>query len=310
MGRKIPGKKHRGVKDPTKQQKKRLSELNKVINAPPRDKDEQAIPKSLERVMKLKQSVKDGKMMKKNTKKKTKLKNQLIVMGNHHPQIAHPKARPEKVVPVFSQRPDECGKAFLNRVNSETQAFINETAFEDKYGVEVKRDPSTGNIEGLSKRSKDEIDELMRLKLKHSNTKKKKKKKKDTETTRLTKAQKRKHKLELKKTKKLQDNIDEFKVFKETIEFGDVVHAPPELKIKPKKADASHSERPGRRRLLLDSLFKSHDKSAENPTGVKSVNRSGKRKDLPVGERRQLEERQKEAITAYRNLKSRKAADL
>lgn len=302
MGRKIPGKKHRGVKDPLKQQAKRLSQLTTKINAPPVNKDEQAIPKSLENIIKLKERVKDGKIYKKKSKKKNK-KHELIVMGSQNPKLAHPKARPEKVVPVFAQKPNESGAAFVNRVNSEAQAFVNETIFEDKYGVEVKRNPDTGNIEGLSKRSKDEIDELMRLKAKHKNTSKKKKKKTEP-VVKLSKAQKRKKKLDTKKAKKLQDDIDEFKVFRETVQFGDVVHAPPELKIRPKKADASTTEKPGRRNLLLDSLFKSNNKAGDN-----AVNRSGKRKDLPVGERRQLEERQKEAIVAYRLLKSQKTSN-
>ncbi|XP_012255106.2 coiled-coil domain-containing protein 137 [Athalia rosae] len=301
MGRKIPGKKHRGVKDPLKQQAKRLSELTTKINAPPRDKDEQAIPKSLEKVIKLKEKVKDGKVTKKKSKNKKK-KNQLIVMGEYNPKLPHPNSKPEKVIPVFSQNPNESGRAFLNRVNSETQAFINETVFENKYGVEVKRNAATGNIEGLTKKPKDEIDELMRLKMKHQNTKKKKKK--ITEPViKLTKAQKKKQKLEMKKARKLQDDVDEFKIFKEKVEFGDVVHAPPEFTTRPHKADASTTERPGRRNLLLDSFFKSKNNATENVSSGNTVDRSGKRKDLPVGERRQLEARQKEAISAYRMLK-------
>ncbi|GBP68166.1 hypothetical protein EVAR_23317_1 [Eumeta japonica] len=50
MGRKIPGKKHRGVKDPLKQQAQRLLRLKSQINAPPTDPDDQPIPKSLTRL--------------------------------------------------------------------------------------------------------------------------------------------------------------------------------------------------------------------------------------------------------------------
>ncbi|KPJ12372.1 hypothetical protein RR48_11628 [Papilio machaon] len=50
MGRKIPAKKHRGVKDPLIQQAKRLKELKGKINAPPNDPDDQPVPKSLTRL--------------------------------------------------------------------------------------------------------------------------------------------------------------------------------------------------------------------------------------------------------------------
>lgn len=200
------------------------------------------MPKSLENLIKLRQDVKDGKIGKKKPAKKNKKKNALIVMGAQNPKPLHPKARPDKVVPIFAQRPNESGEAFVNRVSSETQLFINESEFENKYGVEVQRNMKTGNIEGLAKKPKDEIDELMRLKLKHKNTSKKKKKKSEP-VVKLSKAQKRKNKLETKKAKKLQDNIDEFKIFKETVEFGDVVHAPPELKVRPHKANASTTDR-------------------------------------------------------------------
>ncbi|KAI5652198.1 hypothetical protein NE865_00536 [Phthorimaea operculella] len=50
MGRKIPAKKHRGVKDPLVQQAKRLESLKGKIDAPPRDPDEQPVPKSLLRL--------------------------------------------------------------------------------------------------------------------------------------------------------------------------------------------------------------------------------------------------------------------
>lgn len=196
----------------------------------------------MEQLIKLKEKVKEGKIVKRKTKKKKK-DEPIVIGGSLRSKLGHPNARPDKVVPVFAQRPKESGRSFLNRVNAETQAFINETTFEDKYGVEVSRNPKTGRIEGLKKKEKDEIDELMRLKMKHDNTKKKKKKKKTIDSVpKLTKTQKRKKKIDMKKDKKIQDNIDEFKIFKDRVEFGDVVHAPPDLKIKPRKANTDKNE--------------------------------------------------------------------
>lgn len=41
-------------------------------------------------------------------------------------------------------------------------------------------------------------------------------------------------------------------------------------------------------------------------TSKKIINRKGKRKDLPLGVRRQLDKQQKEIIEAYKQLKERK----
>ncbi|XP_015590660.1 coiled-coil domain-containing protein 137 isoform X2 [Cephus cinctus] len=301
MGRKIPGKKHRGVKDPAKQQARRFEELKTKINAPPKDVNEQAIPKSLARVIKLKEDVKSGKI-RKVKKKRKKNKTGLIEVGKQVSKVIHPKARPDKVVPIFSQRPGEDGRAFLSRVSKETQAFLQETKFEKKYGVEVKRNLETGKIEGLTETPKNELDELAKLQMKHKNTKKKKKVSENE--VKLTKAQKRKQKLEAKKEKKLQDNIDEFKIFEDKVEFGDIVHAPPELRIRPGKMEQINSAKSGKKDLLLNSLFK---KDTVSSSKSNTVDRTGKRKDLPAAERRILDKQQSEVIAAYRKLKAQKS---
>lgn len=303
MGRKIPGKKHHGVKDPLKQQAKRLEELKTKINAPPKDINDQGLPKSLQRVIDLKNKVKSGMVMK---KKRKKSKRGLIVVGNENNKLPHPKAKPEKVVPIFNQKPGETPAAFVRRVGRETEIFLHESKFENKYNVQVKRNTETGEIEGLEKRPKDEIEELLKLKSKHKNIKKKKKKSKNPEgEVKLTKGQKRKKKIEMKKDKKLQDQIDEFETFKDNVGFGEVAHAPPELKIRPRKAEKETIIRPGRRDLLLNSMLE-RNKEPNKAISKKTINTSGKRKDLPVGERARLEKHQSDAIAAYRLLKARK----
>ena len=59
--------------------------------------------------------------------------------------------------------------------------------------------------------------------------------------------------------------------------------------------------------LLLNSLLKENDLS--NNDNTKTIDRTAKRKNLPVGERRQLEKQQSDAIAAYRQLKARKLGD-
>ncbi|KAK0168044.1 hypothetical protein PV327_001884 [Microctonus hyperodae] len=299
MGRKIPGAKHRGIKDPAKQQAQRWAELKTKINAPPKNIDEQAIPKSLERVINLKNAVKSGKISMVKKRSRNRAKNKLIKLESQNYTNITSKSKPEKCVPVFNQKPGENKRVFWNRVNRETQNFINETTFEKKYDVQIKRDPESGEVVGVEKRAKDEIDELMKLKMKHKNVDKKKKKK--TLEPKLSKAQKKKQKLDMKKLKKSQNDIDEFKPIREQVEFGDIVHAPPELNVKPSKADKIITK-PAKKDLLLCALLQK-----DGNYNSKSIDKKGKRKNLPAAERRILEQQQNDVIEAYKLLKARKS---
>ena len=282
-----------------------FSRLKTKINEPPKNKDDQAIPKSLERVIKLKDAVKAGKIVKR--KRKRKAKTGLITLSGQNPR-QHPNAKPEKAIPIFNQNPGETPELFMQRVNRETNLFLNETKFERQYNVEVKRNPETGDVIGIQKAPNDEIDELMRLKMKHKNIGKKKKKKTGDAEPKLTKTQKRKRKLEAKKEKKMQDNIDDFKGYRETVEFGEVVHAPPNLKLKP--LISRNDVVPSKKQLLLNSLFPDSSKTKQGKTKLASIDKTGKRKDLPSAERRLLEQQQSDVVAAYRLLKARKSSDV
>lgn len=306
MGRKIPGKKHRGVKDPFKQLAKRQAELETKINAPPKDADDQVIPKSLERVVKLKEAVKSGKITKIKKRKKKK-KNVLISVGEQNFKPLHPKAKPDKVVPLFQQKPGETEERFLHRVERDTHAFLKETQFEKKYGVLVNRNQKTGNIEGVTKLGKDELDNIGILKARDKESKKAKKKKKVVDKPKMTKGQKRNEKLKLKKEKQKEKELEEFKNLKDEIKFGEVVHEPPQIKIGPKRVDSINNVKPGKKDLLLHSVLNNSKSSKINSKKVVSMDRSGKRKKLPIGERRQLEKQQSDIIAAYRKLKMQKS---
>lgn len=193
------------------------------------------MPKSLERVIKLKQDVKTGKIPLIKTRKRRKTKNKLITLGTTNPVSSHPKAKPEKCVPVFNQKPGESKYVFWNRVNRETHNFLSETQFEKKYDVQIKRNAETGEVEGIEKRPKDELDDLVKMKMKHKNTKKKKKKTSQVEP-KLSKVEKKKHKLDVKKAIKLQEKADIFEPTRDTVAFGEIVHGPPEFTAKPSKA--------------------------------------------------------------------------
>ncbi|XP_076230166.1 uncharacterized protein LOC116427096 [Nomia melanderi] len=306
MGRKIPGKKHRGVKDPFKQHARRQAELETKINAPPKDVEEQKVPKSLERVVKLKEAVKSGKIGK--LKKRRKKKKALITVGDV-PKPLHPKSRPEKVVPIFQQKQGESKEHFLNRVNRDTHNFIQETAFETKYGVQVNRNPETGNIEGLTKCSMNEIDKIEMLRAKHKNIKKKKKKK-GTVEVKMTKSQKKREKLKLKKEKRKLEDVNDFENIKDEVEFGEVVHEPPQIKIRPKAADTAISAKPGKKDLLLHSLVTNGGQTKVGSKKGVSTDKSGKLRNLPIGQRRQIEKDQNDVIEAYKRLKAQRSAGI
>lgn len=263
--------------------------------------DEQTIPKSLEHVIKLKEVARNSDALKKKRKRK---KNPLICVGLQHEEAnSHPKARPEKVVPAFQQKPEESRQQFWHRVNKETHEFLKETAFEQKYGVQVERNPETGQIHGLTKRKIDK-DDIERLRAKHKNIGKKKA---TTDGTRiLTKREKRKLKLRLKREKRLnqKDDGDEFGRLQDKVAFGEVAHEPPKLKFKTKEV-TGEDRKP--KNLLLSSLLEVPKKVAP---ASKAIDRSGKRKKLPIAERRKLERQQNEIIAAYRQLKSQRSAHI
>ncbi|XP_011503126.1 PREDICTED: coiled-coil domain-containing protein 137 [Ceratosolen solmsi marchali] len=293
MGRKIPGKKHKGVKNPYKQRAKRLSELK--INDPPNNTDDQDIPKSLLRVIKLKNDVRNKSRVVK--KKKKNNANLIAIGGDYNKQLPYNKGKPDKAVPVFNQKPHENLHQFWNRVNTETKAFIKETEFESKYNVEVKRNFTTGKIEAIEKKPKERFTELEKFKTKHKNISKKKKTVDDS--SKLTKSQKRKQKLLKKKQEKYEDYVSDFKSFKDKIEFGDIVHAPPELKVRPR--NSKEIDKVKNKNLLLHSILRD-EKSLESKN-TQILNKTGKRKDLPIGERRQIEKQQSDIVAAYRLLK-------
>ncbi|XP_011875789.1 PREDICTED: coiled-coil domain-containing protein 137 [Vollenhovia emeryi] len=293
MGRKIPGKKHRGVKDPEKQRARRLAELESRTNAAPRNVDEQAVPKSLERVIRLKEeAARTGAGV---TKRRRRRKNALICVGQQRGPD-RPRAKPEKVTPVFRQRPGESGHDFMHRVSRDTHNFLKEVAFEKKYDVQVERDPGTGEIQGLTKRKRDG-DDAEAPQAKHKNIGRKKR----AAAATLTRHDKRKLKLRLKREKALE-NRDEFERLQDRVGFGEVAHEPPRLKIKSKKMDGDRKPKD----LLLNSLLEG---PREASSAAKVIGRSAKRKYLSEAERRRIETRQNEAIEAYRQLKSQRSAN-
>ena len=221
MGRKIPTKKHQGIKDPEKQQEQRIAKIKMKINEPPANVDDQEVPKKLKLLFKGKQKIKP-----KKAEQNKKFEKQSKVLSQFLPQ------RPLKPVPKFERQPGEGDKDFLWRVELATRNFLNKSKFEDKYDVDVITDKVSGEVE-VKKRDFKYLDDGTKEKPK---TKKEKKMAKQ----RVLKQEKLKAKKEkfkamkmLKKGKKKQDDFHVLK--QDKVEFGEVVQEPPQLTARPRK---------------------------------------------------------------------------
>ena len=109
------------------------------------------------------------------------------------------------------------------------QQAIQQAKFEEKYAVNVKVDPNTGEV-SVTKEPKDKTDEL-------ENSSHKKKTKKSAEI-KSNKNERRKKKLEETKMMKLEKTRDDFERFQDHVKFGETVHAPPAFTSLPRKAES------------------------------------------------------------------------
>ncbi|KAK8388957.1 hypothetical protein O3P69_020722 [Scylla paramamosain] len=176
MGRKIPRKKHRGVKDPYKQQEERFNKIKNKLNAKPESTESQEIPRRLQNIAKFNSVIsRKGLPMKK--RKKEKLKNNTLIDGRKY--VDREKelpgmTRPTKLVPLLQQHPKETYKKFLKRVDRVTHEIIKEADFEKKFKVEVKRD-ERGQVVAVQHQEK--IDPLLSDKQKEDLVEREEKKK-------------------------------------------------------------------------------------------------------------------------------------
>ncbi|XP_050297903.1 coiled-coil domain-containing protein 137 [Anthonomus grandis grandis] len=315
MGRKIPGRKHRGVKDIEKQRAERFAKIKDKVNTAPTNVDEQQIPSTLSRLIELKNKTKEGQYDKKNKNKIKKGKE-----NNSH------NGKPEKNIPKFERRVGESDREFKRRMNRICTEVVKEAAFENKYQVDIKRNED-GEVEGVVKRPKDELEQFVKKIKKERNQKKSKKGKKKAEEgaqPKLSKQQKWALKKKEKKEKKITNREEDYNLQpkKEIIKFGEVVHAPPNL-VAPRRVDKNEgASRPGQKELLLKSLLpkekqqnlkKGKNKKEEKLQVIsnqsKTINKKGKRKDLPNALRRTLDKQQSEVIEAYKKIKLQRRAN-
>ncbi|XP_041978050.1 coiled-coil domain-containing protein 137 [Aricia agestis] len=230
MGRKIPSKKHRGVKDPLEQQARRLQSLKGKINAPPKDPDDQPIPKSLERLFAFQNKKSPNLEEKKKKHNKTtnnRGQNELIKTDN-------PVAKLKKI-------PGESGRSFSLRINNAIKTLNNPS-------VDLDFPDDVEEFDSKGERMEFQRERRRRKKAKNGT---------ESSEPQLSRSQKRAARAKAKKEKaeaQKQENRPE--LVYERVGFGEIVQAPPALSVKPRHAKADGAAaRPGRRTLLLSAML-------------------------------------------------------
>uniref|UniRef100_A0A2C9M769 Uncharacterized protein n=1 Tax=Biomphalaria glabrata TaxID=6526 RepID=A0A2C9M769_BIOGL len=108
----------------------------------------------------------------------------------------------------------------------------------------------------------------------------------------------------------------EFAALQDKVEYGDVVHAPPVLSVRPKKALVMETDRPGLRMPELKAIFegtKTVDSLKPTPSSSKAlrperkVGKTVKRKSMTVIQKAIADNQRESAIQAYRLMKKKKA---
>ena len=250
MGRKIPGKKHRGRQTPEQQKEKRDAELRQKVNSAPKFIDDQEIPKKMQLISKLREDTKNGKINK--PKKDQKRDKNLLDSSKHmgYEMRLPGMKKPLKPIPIFKQDPGEKPKLFYKRVHNQVEQFLQQKAYEAKYNIDLVQDETNGKTKFVE-REKDELDEHMH-KLKAEKLAKKgivlKSKEEKRKEKRLKEKEKRLKK-KRKSYKKMQEEEEEdFDDEPEKIEFNDVVQAPPS---KLQGVKNNEARRPGQSKGLL-----------------------------------------------------------
>ncbi|XP_013112405.2 uncharacterized protein LOC106090672 [Stomoxys calcitrans] len=309
--RKIPARKHHGVRDPLKQLEEKEKKLKHFVNSPPTKDNDQQITYKLKQFKKLTDDVKCGKKLKRihigveDKPKEDKCKKDNKKDGNKFKSI--------------KQMPGEEDVDYLRRVNRITTASLKEAQYEVKYGVKVIRDTKTGAI-SIKKKPTNEIDELLKQKRngKGGGKVSKKTQQKDIKPLdpKLAKELIKQAIYEDEEEKKMEKSKNLLEYQKDVVKFGEIVHAPPALLTLPRKAEKNETvPRPGKKNnLLLKSMFRPEENSKPLPSTKKSTSSSevtrqamkGKRKDLPKHTRNMLENERQKLVDLYRNLKKSK----
>lgn len=232
MGRKIPAKRHHGVKNPEKQAERRNAKIKLKINEAPIDIDDQEVPKKIKNLFKT------------NKVKKAKVKIEPTVKGKGKGKKSEinkfQPQRPLKKIPKIERMPGESDRDLLWRAELTTRNYLKKSRFEEKYDVDVETNDKTGEV-AIKKRDMKFIEDKIKVEPTDKWEKKKMKKQEKLQKERDERKQAKKEKFKARKlhlkNKKLK--LDDFSVLKQDkVEFGDVAEQPPTLTAKPRKSSA------------------------------------------------------------------------
>jgi len=285
MGRKIPAKKHHGVKDPEKQKERRLEKIKMKINNNPGNDDFQEIPKKLQLMIQAKEEIKNGTFeQNKNKKSKNSVppeeKDLLGSKKHYNFETKLPGMnRPLKPVPVFKQQPGENKRAFYYRMDKTIQSMKSRRDWEKRYNVDVTTDEQ-GQTR-IVEHEKDEVELEIEKKKKEKLAKKGIVVKSKEEKRKLRREREKKRK---NKNKRKDDEAKDFSDYQDSVNFGETVHAPPDIK------DLNNeTRRPGQKDLLLKKSF----------GGVKKTKPSLAKKVI-------IEKERQRVVELYRALKAQR----
>ncbi|XP_026324851.1 uncharacterized protein LOC113233847 [Hyposmocoma kahamanoa] len=228
MGRKIPAKKHRGVKDPLQQQARRLQSIQSKINAPPRDPDEQPVPRSLTRLFQLP-----------DPRKPKSPRNR------HQRPIEKKGATGGKDaargVRGLKRAPGESARDFSRRITGAVRAL---------------HDPLPEHYPGGEDDDEEGVEDKGARRRKRKQ-KQQQQKGEEQPADRQTRAQRRRQKMQLKKKEKQAASTAELREVQfERVPFGAVADAPPVLTAPRRAKAAAAAPRPGQRGLLLSAMLR------------------------------------------------------
>lgn len=303
MGKKIPGKKHHGVKDPEKQAKVRLDKIKNKINSNPGKSDFQEIPRSMQLIMKAKEDLKNQKVEEKRPKKEKIPEDEKGLLDstkymNVEPRL-HGMNRPLKPVPVFKQQLGENKRAFFYRMDKSIQSMKARKEWENRYGVEVTTDDH-GNQKVIDQ-PKDEVTLEIEEKKKKKLAKKGIVVRSKEEKRVLRREREKKRKNKNKKNTKDKD-YKEFSDFQDNVEFGETVHAPPTITGK----YGNDKKTTGQKELLLNKSFEgkkdnSFEGKKDKLVGVKKV-----KVKQSLAKKVIMEKERQRVVDLYRAMKAQK----
>ncbi|XP_007886850.1 coiled-coil domain-containing protein 137 [Callorhinchus milii] len=241
-----------------------LQRKPKEINMRPKNVDDQEIPYKLREIMRSKEKLK---------KRMNKPKKNAVAPAAK-PASGHSKPQDYIAVPKFKQKKGESERAYIQRMDRESQYVM-----------------------FLTRNQEYRCPEMQEPKQEESLVKPKSERKKNFDRRRVER---------LNRKKVERNEVDrEKEMLSDPVSFGEVVLQPPTLTAKPRKSQ--QTERSGQKALLLKALFEQNKSTSEStrktPGGAKVSTMSMAR------QRMMLEERER-VVKAYRELKKRKQQNL